>query len=230
MSRRTTKIIMIVDQSGSMEIIRRPTVRGVEDFIRDLNALPGRGLWTLVFFDDAASALGAGELFPRIIFEDRDSQELPEAPMALYRPRGSTALVDALYIVLTRARADYLRTPEALRPRMLVIIQTDGKENASHQHTHAELRRLTAELQGWGWEFIYLGANQDAFAVRQDLGFKKITIVPYAANQADTKRAYRYVGHVARAWKTDGNQSAADLLSSASPEIAPNPDDKGLQA
>lgn len=222
MSQPFSKIILVIDRSGSMAAIREVTIRAVHDFMRDLNAMPGRGLWTLVQFDDPDTARGAGEEFPQIIFEDRDGRELPEAPLAGFQPRGSTALVDALHVTLERARRDYLRIPLALRPRVLVVIQTDGHENASKRYQSSDLRRLTGELQSWDWQFIYLGANQDAFAVAQNMGLPAQAALHYAATPIGTQQVYGQMQDLARAWKAEGNQSAASLLSSAAPEEPKN--------
>lgn len=67
-----------------------------------------------------------------------------------------------------------LTTVKAVDPKMagkaIVVIVTDGQENASREHTYADVTRLTSEYEEKGWTFIYLGANQDAWATGLTLG------------------------------------------------------------
>jgi hypothetical protein len=48
--------------------------------------------------------------------------------------------------------------------RVLCVIFTDGLENASHEITAHALTGKVRALESMGWTFIYMGANQDAWA------------------------------------------------------------------
>ena len=54
--------------------------------------------------------------------------------------------------------------------RVLAVILTDGLENASQEVTASQVRRMIAEREAEGWTFIYMGANQDAWAAGGALG------------------------------------------------------------
>jgi len=64
-----------------------------------------------------------------------------------------------------------------------VIIFTDGHENASHTYTKAHIKDLITDRTKDGWEFVYLGANQDAFAVGGGLGIAPGATMTYDANR-----------------------------------------------
>ena len=53
--------------------------------------------------------------------------------------------------------------------RAMLVILTDGFENAS-ETSSKDVRKLIHEREKRGWEFIYLGANQDAWAESGRIG------------------------------------------------------------
>jgi len=53
--------------------------------------------------------------------------------------------------------------------RALLVILTDGLENSSETSSR-EVRKLINRKEKAGWEFIYLGANQDAWAESHKIG------------------------------------------------------------
>jgi hypothetical protein len=54
--------------------------------------------------------------------------------------------------------------------KVLAVILTDGQENSSHEVDAGTLAASVAEREKQGWTFIYLGANQDAWATGQSFG------------------------------------------------------------
>ena len=69
-----------------------------------------------------------------------------------------------------------IRTTEELvaqrkdRPRVVVVFQTDGAENASREHSLDGLRDLIARRRAEDWQFVFLGADIDAYATASSLG------------------------------------------------------------
>lgn len=62
-------------------------------------------------------------------------------------------------------------TPDDEGGRVLCVIMTDGLENASTQTSVQQLQDAIMEREAIGWTFIYLGSNQDAWAVGHAAGF-----------------------------------------------------------
>jgi len=54
---------------------------------------------------------------------------------------------------------------------VLAVVVTDGLENSSREVDPQTLAKSIAERERDGWTFIYLGANQDAWAVGEQTGF-----------------------------------------------------------
>lgn len=168
-----TDITFILDRSGSMESIRGSVVKGIADFIAKTMEVPGTTYWNMIQFDDHASAQGAGEKFPQTVFE---GNRTPAWEQASFKPRGGTALIDAvcLGIKQTRERLDALPEKERKSRRILMVIMTDGQENSSHEFNTSKLRELIAEHQTkLGWEFLYLGANQEMFSEAANYGMAR---------------------------------------------------------
>jgi hypothetical protein len=90
-----------------------------------------------------------------------------------------------LYFLLDRLAA----LPEDQRPgTVIVAIMTDGLENASKEW-HAPAIKALVELQTkqYGWEFLYMGADQDAVEVGAGLGIAAANSVTYSRGK--TKEA-----------------------------------------
>ncbi len=86
-------------------------------------------------------------------------------PTCLFQPRGGTALVDAVCKSIQQAEIRTSGQEARVKPIMMII--TDGQENSSYEHSSAQMREMIARFTKKGAEFLYLGANQDAFAEAQ---------------------------------------------------------------
>jgi hypothetical protein len=221
---KTSEIIIILDRSGSMGSIHKAAVDGINNFIDDLRRVPGDGFWTFVQFDDYASARGAGEAFPHVLYERRPDREMVKLTEHDFRPRGGTALIDAVCITLHRAEQAYLATPPPERLRTLIVIMTDGHENSSVRYDRAAMRELIARCQArHGFEFIFLGANQDAFAEASGYGVAtnhrggQCNKLRYDATKEGTEAVLSAAACNARIWKLEGNNSAQAMLGELGP-------------
>ena len=76
------------------------------------------------------------------------------------------------------------------------------------------------------WEFIYLGANQDAFAVASSMAIKTnaqfCNKLQFNANTIGTRDVLVSGAVCARAWKADGNDTASPLTGSSQPDVQVN--------
>lgn len=143
-AKRTADIILIVDRSGSMAAIAHEAESGLREFIRKQQAVDGDGRLTVCLFDDRIERP-----------HERSDLAAVDADSLVLEPRGMTAMNDAIGTTLTRhgtTGAD----------GTVVMIVTDGMENASQEFTTAQVRRLIDERKTLGWEFIFLGQNIDA--------------------------------------------------------------------
>jgi hypothetical protein len=168
-----THLYFLLDRSGSMNSIRSDTVGGFDAFIAEQRTAPGRGLVTLAQFDDSYEE----------VYVDRDLADVPSLELS---PRGSTALLDALGRLITTAGERLAALPEAGRPAAVVVgVMTDGHENASREWSHPEIKALIEQqTQDYGWQFLYLGADQDAIEEGARMGFTAEKSMSYVRGKA----------------------------------------------
>lgn len=151
-------LIFLLDRSGSMETCRDDTIGGFNAFVSDQKTLGGK--LTLVQFDHEI----------KNVYEDTPLGDVAPLTIETFQPRGSTALMDAIG-----------RTIKAhdSKTGVVFIIQTDGEENSSHTYTKAHIKDLIEQKTKDGWTFMYLGANQDAFAEAGSMGIAPTATLHY---------------------------------------------------
>jgi Mg-chelatase subunit ChlD len=156
-----TDITLVVDRSGSMEVIRADAEGGVNAFVAEQAKQPGEALLTLVQFDTQYEFLHRGV---RV-------QDIPAYHLV---PRGMTALLDAVGRAINETGERLAKMDENDRPGLVIfVVMTDGQENSSHEFTKDQIKQMITHQQDkYGWHFTFLGANQDAFAEAGALGIQ----------------------------------------------------------
>ncbi len=160
-------LVLVVDRSGSMESIREDMQGGLNTLLAEQAALEGRCFVTLAQFDDSYELL---------------ADRTPITELKSYRlvPRGSTALLDAIGRTISTTKAWIDELPEAERPRVLFTVITDGMENASREWSRQQVMDAVTARQGEGWDFTFLGANQDAIEEGSKMGFSEGSSITYS--------------------------------------------------
>lgn len=164
-----THVVAIVDRSGSMQTIRDDTIGGFNAFIDKQRTQPGDSTVSLYQFDDHYEVVYTG-------------QPIAQVPGLVLEPRGSTALLDAVGRTITSTRSHLASLPEAERPgTVVVVIMTDGMENASREYTFEAIRQLIeAQEKADGWTFLFMGADQDAIKTGASLGVASARSISYS--------------------------------------------------
>jgi hypothetical protein len=143
--KKTMERLFLLDRSGSMESCRADTISGMNAFIDSQRELGGT--LTLCLFDHEVET----------VYENVPIETAPHLTMETFVPRGGTALYDAMGQVLKMNLAE----------NAMVIILTDGEENSSQVYSAAHVKDLVEMKK---WQFVYLGANQDAVFNASKLG------------------------------------------------------------
>lgn len=181
MSKNLTEIIFIVDRSGSMQSIRQDMIGGFNAFIQKQRELPTDCKVSFYQFDTEGPKV-------EVVYEERNLNEVPVLTTETFVPRGGTPLLDAVAIVVKRVQARIDKTPEDARPqKVLVVVITDGEENSSTEWNGPQVKQIIEhQEEAYKWEFVYLGANQNAWAVGGNLGFKASSTLGYVASATGT--------------------------------------------
>ena len=91
-------------------------------------------------------------------------------------------VLDATALLLDRAEARGGAPTDNL-----VVVFTDGEENASRRWDRSRLFRRISDLQDRGWTFVFLGANQDAIATASNLSIAANNAATYVADTAGSR-------------------------------------------
>jgi hypothetical protein len=171
-----TAVMLVVDRSGSMHKIRESAQDAINEFIASQRAADGRRTIRITQFDDAIET----------VCVSTDAANVP--PFELI-PRGMTALLDAIGFSLTEFGKELAAMSEQERPGAVVFaIMTDGFENASVEHDWDWIKEhLQRQQDEFGWKVLYLGANQDAFHIADQLGVPRGQTMTYAATDHGTR-------------------------------------------
>ena len=164
---------IILDRSGSMATIKSDVEGGFDTFVADQRKeAKKKTTLTLVQFDSEAI---------ETVYERKP---LADVPNLLLEPRGMTPLLDAVGSTIAKARETHSK-------KTLVVIITDGMENASHEYKKDAVKALIEDARKKGWEFIYLGANVDAFAEAGQIGISAFAAASYTPDAAGAKASFR---------------------------------------
>jgi len=157
----TDEIVCIIDRSGSMWSIKEDAAGSLNSFVSDQAAVGDANL-TIVEFDNNIETVC-------------DRVNINEAKEYKLEPGGSTALLDAIGSVV----ANNLKY-NALDGKTVVVIITDGGENASQEWSRDDVFSLIEERKADGWEFLFLASNQDAITTGMKYGFDMDQTVSFA--------------------------------------------------
>lgn len=160
MNQNLIELVLIVDASSSMNSLLPSTVSSFKEYCLKQLEVPGEINITLCTFSDTPTIHFSG----RDLRQDSDILLNEGNLLTWFRPFGCTALRDAIGLTCLTVGERLANTKESERPsKVMVVIITDGYENASKKYTQAEIRQII-DLQHnvYKWEFVFVGANQDA--------------------------------------------------------------------
>lgn len=144
-----TNIIAVIDRSGSMASISQEAVTGFDEFIEQQRRLPGEATLTTYLFDSIVRCIDSAVPLDSV------------KPLAgRYSVGGMTALNDAIGEAL-----GFVPSPGSAT---IVVILTDGQENSSRKWSVGQVAQAIRARQDAGWNFVFLAANQDAFATARN--------------------------------------------------------------
>lgn len=160
-------VIFILDRSGSMSGNEADVIGGVNSYVGDLRRTSEGGVIGISYvrFDQQIE----------LVWDDVPLADVPEMTPEHYSVRGSTALLDAVGMTVSAINDNPAH-------RYVVIINTDGMENASREWTAERVKALVEERQGRGnWTFTFFGEGVDAWSQAGRYGFAPNASVAHSA-------------------------------------------------
>lgn len=175
-SSEKTQIICILDRSGSMadKNIIVEAINGFNNFLDEQKKLKDKASLTVALFDDRYE----------LLYDDVDIQKVEKITRDTWSPRGMTALYDAIGKTINTVKENRTKMGSEKPDKVLVCIVTDGLENASQEYKLDDIKKLIKDCENDDWNFVYLAANQDAFAVGTSFGVSGGNTYAFAATSA----------------------------------------------
>ena len=177
-------IYFVLDRSGSMATIASDVIGGFNSFLAAQKAESSEALMTLIQFDSTDPYEILASAIPLT--------EIPNLSAATFQPRGGTPLYDAIGHAIADAtiRNERLVAEGAAAEEVLCIFFTDGEENQSREYDRDAIARLVTAREAAGWTFVYMGANQDAYAEGGKVAMRQANTANFVADSVGSELAF----------------------------------------
>ena len=166
---RPMMVSIVLDETGSMSSRIAETISGFNEYVGDLKKLKVPVSVTLTKFNSKKV---------EVVYADKPIKGVPELNKDTYRPNELTPLYDAVGKTITEIDKKKLG-----KKTVLVVIMTDGEENASKEYNQKKIFDLISEKQKKdGWTFVFMGADQDAWLAGQAIGILYANTLSFDGN------------------------------------------------
>ncbi len=182
MKKNLTEIVFILDRSGPMAGLEDDTIGGFNAMIQKQKAENGEAYVSTVLFDNHTE----------VIHDRVDIQKIQPMTQKDYYVRGCTALLDAVGKAIHHIGNVHKYAREEDRPeKTIFVITTDGMENASREYDYDKVKAMIRrQMETYGWEFLFLGANIDAAKEAARFGITEDRAANYHADREGTAVIY----------------------------------------
>ena len=159
--------LIILDKSGSMGSIAKAAISGFNETVGGIRSAQDR-------FNDTQEHFVSLMIFcnceKRMVYDKVPVAEVKELTSNDYRPCCGTPLYDAMGLSINALYKDIKDKEDATA---VVTIITDGLENASKEYDGAAIKALVERMKDEeGWNFAYIGTNQDVQATSASLSIE----------------------------------------------------------
>ena len=156
--------LIILDKSGSMSSIANAAIAGFNETVGGIRSAQER-------FKDTQEHFVSLMIFcnceKTMVYDMVPVNEVKELTSREYRPCCCTPLYDAMGISIN---ALYNAIKDKEDATAVVTVITDGYENASKEYSGQAIKALVERMKNEeGWNFAYIGTNQDVEATASSL-------------------------------------------------------------
>jgi len=206
-----TKMVSVgflLDETGSMEVVKDKTISAFNEYV---DTLRKDGNEYKIMLGTFNSSIGLQTVAGLTTLD-----KIRPLDYTNYEPHSNTPLLDATAGIIHRMEG---AVPK--KDAVLIVILTDGEENASREHTHKSVAALIAAKEKLGWSFIFLAANMDAWRAGALMGVAACNTMSYDVQ--DIQGTVATAGAATKAYTVAVNragysgQSVTTLLSTAAP-------------
>lgn len=172
--------LLVVDESGSMSIIRRQALVGINETLATIQKMQKAHAdleqrVTLITFDSTHT---------NVFYDNVRASNANPLKAKDYNPCGATPLYDAIGMGITKINA--LTTED---DSVLVTIITDGEENCSEEYNLKMIKNLIEKLKKQNWTFTFIGTDDlDVENIAHGMGIDNH--LQFSEDEAGTKKMF----------------------------------------
>lgn len=207
-----THISVILDRTGSMESIRDDTIGGFNVFLKAQQEQAGSATLSLAQFDSQDPY--------EVIHSFRKISTVPELTHETFIPRACTPLLDAMGRGINDLEQNLSEMAPDNRPgKVVVVVITDGHENASHEFKKGQIERMVQDRQQkLDWQFVFLSADLAGIDDALSAGVEQRRAMAFSATPKGTRAALCSV-----------SERIADYRNDVTDEVAFSDEDRASQ-
>ena len=168
MQKQKTIYHLIVDKSGSMSDCIEQTISGFNEQVSKIREIEQS-------FPDQEVVIGLTTFNHQVYhhFFQSPTAAVKKLTTATYQPNGTTALLDAIGKTASTIEKEIQEEKDRLNTTVVIVILTDGHENASEVYKHSDIKTMISRLEETGkWTFTFMGATLDAIDVAAAMSIK----------------------------------------------------------
>lgn len=198
-----TKIICMIDKSGSMSSIKNDSIIGFNTFLKEQQEIDDICYIDVILFDTHLQKL----------YNNINIQKVSGLDSKNYIPNGGTSLMDCIGITIDEQIDLLAEDPHNKFDKTLCLILTDGESNSDNKYTQEKIKLMIEDMEeNFNWNFIFLGANQDAFSSANNIGISSGKSMNWCADSEGINVAYSSISKAAKYYRTTTADNYDDIF------------------
>ena len=172
--------LLVVDESGSMSIIRRQALVGINETLATIQKMQK----THADLEQRVTLITFDSTHTNVFYDNVRASNANPLKAKDYNPCGATPLYDAIGMGIAKINA--LTTED---DSVLVTIITDGEENCSEEYSLKMIKNLIEKLKKQNWTFTFIGTDDlDVESIALDMGIDNH--LQFSEDEAGTKAMF----------------------------------------
>ncbi len=177
----THLVTFLLDETGSMQSRKDVTISGFNEWMQGMEKFPGEVLLNLIKFNSDKHEV----LFKQAVL----GLTQPRLTEDNYVPSALTPLLDTVGRAIRETDEQLEQLPDDTE--VILVVLTDGEENASTEFSLEAIKSLVAEKEEAGWAITYMGVSADAWQGAQVLGIPLGATMNFAGDNQSSQQAFR---------------------------------------
>lgn len=186
---KTKNVHIILDETGSMSTCKAATISGFNEYINNLKREKNINVTLTTFNSNKID----------IVYKNKNVTNIVELTNERYNPDFTTPLYDAVGKTIREI-------DDAKNKENLIVVITDGEENSSKEYTRQMIFEKIKEKEKLGWTFVFMGANQDAWAEGYKIGALQGNTMNF--DTKNMRATFCALSNSTRTWAQSGKQTS----------------------